>query len=808
MQIASIGFLVGVLICQNLAVLPPLYGLLAGCAVIPAIMPFPKLRLVSFTLIGFLYAAFVAHDKIADQFNSTLEGKDLLLSGIVASLPNQNVHRTQFQLDVLQLSELRTKETASRADAVDENAPQTFRILLSWYKPTHQVHVGERWQFVVRLKRPRSFTNPGGFDYEGWLFQQGVVAKGYIVQRQNVKHFNRYLQMDGQLNYWLHRQREQLRDQLKKLMDGSNYSGFVTALTVGDRQDLTAQHWQVLMRTGTNHLMAISGLHIGLIAGFAFFAGARLWRFMPGATGILPAPKAGAALALLAAFAYAALAGFAIPTQRAFVMIAVVMSMIWLQRNVVPGRTLAIALLAVLLYDPMAVISAGFWLSFCAVVIILYAMAGRLPNTGFWWKWGRVQWVVTIGLAPVLIFVFQSFPIVSPLANFIAVPWVSLITVPLSLLGSLFAIPFPWLADVILQLAGFSLAILWPILSALSSVEALQWSVHKPPLWTLFAALIGILWLLAPKGIPVRWLGLIWLAPLIYTAKTTVPYGALQFTLLDVGQGLAAVIQTRNHTLVYDTGPRFGEHFDTGSAVIIPFLKASGINAIDRLVLSHDDIDHVGGYSSINKQMKINKVLTTQAITAAGSQWAWCQRGMEWQWDGVIFRVIHPERDYISEKDNNYSCVLHVVTQQGSILLTGDIERPVENRLLQTVRDSKTSLQARVLVVPHHGSNSSSSQAFIQAVRPEYALIAAGYRNRYGLPKDKIVARYRDNGTHVLDTISSGAISFTLGDSATVIPKSYRQQNQHYWHATSQPSSVGGLARRTVVQDLRERVGE
>jgi len=793
MQIASIGFLVGVLICQHLAVLPPFHWLLAGCAVIPAIMPFQKLRLLSFTLLGFLYAAFMAHDKIAGQFDPTLEGVDILLSGVVASLPNKNAHRTQFQLDVQALQVLNSVNADTGVMPVSATESQPIRILLSWYKPTSQVHVGEQWQFVVRLKRPRGFSNPGGFDYEAWLFQQGIVAKGYIVQRQGVKHFNRYIRSDASIYYGLHRSREYLGNQLKQLMDGNEYRGFITALTIGDRQDLTPAHWQVLMRTGTNHLMAISGLHIGLIAGFAFFAGGYLWRHLPGAARIMPAPKAAAALALLAAFSYAALAGFAIPTQRAFVMIAVVMFMVWLQRDAVPSRTLSMALFAVLLYDPLAVLGAGFWLSFVAVAVILYAMAARLPNTGLWWKWGRVQWVVTVGLAPLLIFVFQSIPLVSPLANLIAVPWVSVITVPLSLLGSVLAIPFPWLADFILQLAGFSLAVLWPLLSALSSVDALQWTVHKPPLWVLGAAVIGILWLLAPKGLPVRWLGLIWVAPLIYAGKTSVPYGDVQFTLLDVGQGLAAVIQTQNHTLVYDTGPRLGEHFNTGSAVIMPFLKARGINAIDRLVLSHDDIDHVGGYRSISEQMKVGKIIVGQPVTGAEHPLEPCRRGMEWHWDGVVFRVLHPGLGYASTKDNNYSCVIQVITQRGRVLLTGDIEQPVENRLLQTIRESTASLQAQVLVVPHHGSASSSSVPFIQAISPEYALIAVGYRNRYGLPKDEIIARYQALGTRVLDTVSSGAISFTMGDSTALSPVSYRQKYRRYWQAEPAPALVGGL---------------
>ncbi|NOZ52322.1 MAG: DNA internalization-related competence protein ComEC/Rec2 [Gammaproteobacteria bacterium] len=782
MQIASIGFLVGVLICQHLAALPALYWLLISCVVIPVIVQFPKLRLLSFALLGFLYAAFVAHEKIADQFDPTLEGIDLLLSGVVASLPNVNANRTQFQLDVLSIEKLNSVEPAIDLNAgFGADAPM-FRILLSWYRPEQQVHVGERWQFVVRLKRPRGFTNPGGFDYEAWLFQQDIVAKGYVVQRQGTKKLNRYVQQDISVYYALHRSREYLRDQLRLLMNGSYYSGFVIALTVGDRQGLTPEHWNVLTRTGTNHLMAISGLHIGLIAGLMYFAGARIWRYIPGAIHRLPAPKAGAALALLAAFGYAALAGFAIPTQRAFVMVAVVMSMIWLQREMAPSRTLSIALIAVLVFDPMAAINAGFWLSFCAVAVILYAMAGRLPNTGFWWKWGRVQWVITVGLAPVLIFVFQNVPIVSPLANFIAVPWVSMVTIPLSLLGSVLAVTFPGLAASILQLAELSLAVLWPLLSALSGFDVLQWAVDTPPSWAIIPAVIGILWLLAPKGLPARWLGLVWLAPLIYATKTPLPYGVVQFTLLDVGQGLAAVIQTQHHVLVYDTGPRFSQHFDTGSAVIVPFLKTKGINTIDVLILSHDDLDHTGGYESINERVMVDKVLATQAVKTVERRWEWCRRGLQWHWDGVIFRVIHPNDGYKAMKDNNYSCVLQIVTRQGSVLLTGDIEQLVENRLLQTANQSGQSLQAQVLVVPHHGSTSSSSESFLQAVRPKYALFSVGYRNRYGLPKNEIVERYRNSGAKLFDTSSSGAISFTMGDTVNLTPVSYRQENQRYWH--------------------------
>jgi len=358
---------------------------------------------------------------------------------------------------------------------------------------------------------------------------------------------------------------------------------------VGDRQYIESEQWRVLTTTGTNHLMAISGLHIGLVAGLVFFLVNYLWPRIPNAALYIASPRIAAVCAIAAAFFYAALAGFTLPTQRAVIMIGIAMLAIWRQQPIVPGQVLAIALLAVLLYDPTAVISGSFWLSFSAVAIIFYTMLGRVSVQNWWWKWGRVQWVIAIGLSPIVIFWYQQVSLLSPIANFLAVPLVSLVTVPLCLLAGMLILIWPFslwpiLSQGVVSLASSSLGLIWPILRFLADQKAFIVSAGEPPQWTLIFAVLGIILLLAPRGFPTRSIGLIWLLPFLYYPKQTLSAGELSLTVLDVGQGLSAVVQTQHHVLVYDTGPQFGQQLDAGSMVVVPYLKHQGIQDIDRLV--------------------------------------------------------------------------------------------------------------------------------------------------------------------------------------------------------------------------------
>jgi len=786
MPLASLGFLVGVLVCQSLTELPVREWGLIIIVLIPLVLRFPGYRFVIFILLGFLYSVLIAHSKLSSQISPELEGKDLLLHGVVSAVTSKAPDRTRFWLSVSDLSELINGNDLVSESESPKKTPK--RVQLTWYNDSPDIIVGQRWQLKVRLKHPRGFSNPGAFDFEGWLYQNGIDATGYVRSGKQHDDLNQLLGLENGPLIGLHRLRSNLSNMISNILANKTHASLVVALVVGDRQFINDKQWATLTRTGTNHLMAISGLHIGLIAGLVFFLTSWLWRQIPKASLRIPAPRIAALMAIVAALIYAALAGFTLPTQRAFIMISVAMTAVWLQRPLMSSQVLSAALLAVLLYDPTAVLNGSFWLSFVAVAIIVFTLTNRLPMRSaqkFWWQWGRIQWVITLGLAPILLFWFQQVPLLSPVANFIAVPVVSLITVPLSLLGGLCLLLEPVTGQSILTLAHFSLTLLWPVLEFIAGVERLVFTASQPPLWTLVPALIGILLLLAPHGLPGRWLGIVWLLPLLFFPRPEIPPGAYRFTLLDVGHGLAAVVRTQNHVLLYDAGPRYSETFNAGDFAIVPFLKSVGVERIDRVILSHDDVDHTGGFEAINAEMAIDRVTVGEGVKPAFPDVEHCRSGQAWQWDGVKFRVLHPQPGYKSTIDNNNSCIVQISTENDNLLLTGDIEREVEKQFVKFFAPDDDNLRADVLLVPHHGSLSSSSEAFVQAVRPDYALISAGYRNRYGLPKSEVLARYQAVGSRMLDTSRDGAVSFLMSSEGLSELTLHRHQVRHYWSSVT-----------------------
>ena len=809
MRRTALGFLIGTAGLQQFAVLPGKGFLLALMAALLAIVVMAwffrerpwsvVLGLLSSIGIGFFVASVTAHQLLAGGLPEELEGQDVVVKGYIASLPERRGRRLQFQF---------VPESLQWQGAV-QRVPG--KLLLSWYPHKDyklpSVHMGERWRLLVRLKRPHGFSNPGGFDYEAGLFQRGIRAKGYVryFAKNAIKNaaetpVNQRLAPAGGA-YRVGQLRETLRSRILASIGDHPLRGIVLALAIGDRQQITPPQWEVLTRTGTSHLVAISGLHVGLVAGFAFFLMRGLWRLSAWAVTHWPAAKAGAVAGLLAAAVYAMLAGFSVPTQRALVMVAVVMVAIIVQRHTRPSNLLALALLLVLVIDPLAVMSAGFWLSFGAVAVIVYGMSDRLAMNSHWWRWGRVQWLVAVGLLPALLLLFQQASVVAPLANLLAVPWVSLVTVPLTLLGSVSLGFSAAVGGWLLGLSTLSLDMLWWWLDGLAQWKLAIWRQMAPPLWALPTAMAGILWLLAPRGVPARWVGLVGLLPLLFVSPPVIPQGQARFTLLDVGQGLAAVVQTQNHALVFDAGPRFSSGFNTGEAVVAPYLRAQGRRYIDMLVVSHGDNDHMGGVAGLRGIMPVRQALSSvsQRIDGAGP----CQAGQRWQWDGVTFVMLNPgEHVYMGgRKDNNRSCVLRVQAGEHSVLLTGDIERAAEHELVQRFGNG---LASDVLVAPHHGSRTSSSPAFLTAVSPTVALFPVGYRNRYGFPKAQIVQRYVDRQVRLFDTARHGAIELQLGSKGGLdAVVSHRQQAARYWHVkykagAQSPASSG----KTLQQNL------
>jgi competence protein ComEC len=756
LPLLAVAFLLGILALQNVRILPPIEWLWLLPAVLLAAWLSRRAWLQAglVMLAGGLWALLAAHCYALQVLPESLAGKEIWVQGVISDIPRSEAHIQRFELVV------------ERFAAASDWPPGKLR--LSWYSAAQTVRAGERWRLLVKLKPPHGFMNPGGFDYEQWLYQQGIHATGYVRDAED----NQRLAAASPWSVDALRQR--LVDDL--LAQGSAFRGFWAALAVGHKAAIEPVHWELLIRTGTNHLMAISGLHIGLVAGLVFWLARRLVPAM--LLRYLSADQLAALLALLCAALYAALAGFAIPTQRALVMLLVVLGAVLAKRPLRPVNGLAAALLLVLLLDPLAVLSAGFWFSFLAVAAIAWSLSGRLGRPGLLQQWGRLQWSIALMLLPLSLLLFQQTSLVAPLANLILVPWVSFLVVPPVLLSLLFIQLYPPLAGLLLQLADASLSLIWPLIRMLGDLPLASWQQASASPGLLLLAMLGVLVLLAPRGVPQRWLGAVLLLPALLASPERPASGAFSMSLLDVGQGLSVYVETRHHRLLFDTGARFSERFDLGERVIVPFLQSRGVRYLDTLLVSHGDNDHKGGARSILQQIHVGQLLGQDIDDLPHTNKQPCAAGQHWRWDGVDFRLLHPDGPYKAR--NNHACVLHISNAAHSLLIAADIEAEVEARLLHSRPEA---LAADVLIVPHHGSKTSSTPAWIDAVAPGFALVSAGYRNRFGHPAAPVVARYRQRQIRLLNTADSGAISLDFAARpAPLRPRAWRYQARRYWH--------------------------
>lgn len=756
MATGSVLFLLGVITITRLSFLPPLRLAWLLLFLVPAAAPFRRLRWPVWYAAGFLWALLAAHHDISQVLDHDLEKKPVTVEGTVASLPDQDARRVRFEF-------LPDRMTGAGGGPV--RAPGRMR--LNWYRPFPEVVPGERLRLSVRLKRPHGFQNPGGFDYEGWLFRRSIGATGYVIAGSRLA---------GAAGFSPDRFRYHLRQRLRAVLGGGPHVGLVQALSLGDRSGISSDQWRVLNRTGTNHLLAISGLHIGLVAGIAFGLACWLWPLLGGAALRLPAPRLAAAVAFLAAAGYALLAGLTVPTQRALIMVAA-MLLGTVYRRMRPVTVLGLALLGVLLFDPFAVLSPGFWLSFAAVAVILFALSLQtVPDAPGTVRFGRVQLFITLGLAPLLAVWFRQIPLLGMLANTVAIPWVSFISVPLILSGALLTACNAPGSGLLLALGEHSLDPIWSFLQRLAAVDAgVLPLVHVTP-GAVAAALVGSTLLLLPRATAVKWLGSLWLLPLLFPADPAPPPGSFRFTLLDVGQGLAAVVRTRSHVLTYDTGPAFGPDFNTGRAVVLPFLRQAGVKRVDIHIQSHADNDHIGGLADLLAGIPVTRVLTSVPDRIPFPRVAACRAGQHWRWDGVRFQILSPPRGSRFH-GNNRSCVLKVSRGRYSVLLPGDIEHAAEHSLLES---RAGVLASTILVAPHHGSRTSSGSGFVRAVSPRYVLFAVGYLNRYHFPKRDIMKRYREAGAVLMDTVHAGAIRFRVNDGGVFVT-GQREVNGRFW---------------------------
>ncbi|HTM63319.1 MAG TPA: DNA internalization-related competence protein ComEC/Rec2 [Gammaproteobacteria bacterium] len=711
-------------------------------------------------LLGFAWTAYCALSDEEWNLNREWEGKPVLVTGFVRSLPIINTFGASFDFEVekLKVNEITLNKSA--------------RIRLSW-QDGNRIKVGDEYQFHARLKRIHGLRNPGGFDYEAYANMNHIRASGSVIAKMPVKYLGHdFLYMP------VNQIRQVLQTRILEHLPTSDTSPWLLALMIGERSLAPQSHWQILRATGTNHLMAIAGLHIGLISGFIHLMVNFLWRKSVRLTGIYPAQLAAASAAISAAWLYSGIAGFSIPTERACLMVTFIIAALLMKRKLPSWHAWGSALIVVIIINPLSVLSESFWLSFGTIALIIFGMCGRLSPGGLWWKWGRVQWVIGFGLIPLSLFFFQQASMVSVAANSIAIPWLGFTILPFCLLADVFLLISPDIAILFLWIADKSLAALWIMLSWFAHIDFAVYSQSIPNLWLLMSTIFGCVILLLPSGAPGKSIGLIWLLPLMLY-QHPVPYkNDYWLTILDVGQGLAVVVQTQHHTLLFDAGPKLGS-FDAGESVVIPYLNYQGIKSLDMMVISHGDNDHIGGAEYVQRNMKVKSILTSAVEKFSRHSAMHCAFGTKWEWDGVTFQILYPFTGMI-QIGNDSSCVLRIDNGRHRILLTGDIEKFAENQLLQ---NRNISLNANIIAAPHHGSKTSSQKKFLAAVRPNAVIFATGYKNRYHFPHPTVIQHYSEIGSVSYNTMETGALTFKLEKSKSIVfPKMYRYEYLHYWH--------------------------
>ncbi len=747
------------------------------------------LAVVALGLMGFGATGLRATVYLGDTLDPALEGRDVRVTGVVANLPQRNESGLRFRLEVESaLLDGQAVRVPPRMDVgwyggafsagpavVGDAAP-----VVALNRLPADVQAGERWEMTLRLKAPHGSRNPHGFDYELWLWEQGVQATGYVRATARDPVPVRLAQT------WRHPvvlARQAVRTSIYQQVQERQFAGMIAALVVGDQAAIDRMDWDVFRATGVAHLVSISGLHITMFAWGAALLVGWLWRRSGRLCIALPAPSAALVGGVLLATAYAVFSGWGVPAQRTCLMLATV-ALLRLSGARWPWpHVWMLACAVVVAADPWALLQAGFWLSFVAVGVLFATDLGATKDhftrasglkdqvlSGL-----REQWVITVALTPLTLLLFGQVSVVGLAANALAIPWITLVVTPLAMLGVL----VPGLWDVAAAAIGW----LYAYLQWLAAWPWAVITVAVPPLWAGAAGVLGGAVLVMPWQWSVRALGVPLLLPVLLWRAPLPAAGQFELLAADIGQGNAVLVRTAHHALLYDAGPRFSLESDAGHRVLVPLLQALHAR-LDTLILSHRDMDHVGGAPAVLAMQPQAQLLSSmeasnplQALRPAQR----CVAGQHWEWDGVQFDILHPQAadyDAAVTKPNAMSCVLRIANGAQTALLVGDIEQQQEAGLVASV--GATTLKADVLLVPHHGSKTSSSAAFLDAVAPRLAIVQSGYRNRFGHPAAVVSARLHERQIRVVDSPHCGAYtwqSWQPQDGACT-----RLQGLRYWH--------------------------
>lgn len=784
-------FSIAIVSVSFLPVLPTLQWLVISFIVFGSFSYwFKKPYLIAIPL-GLIYATWVGNVMLANQIPDPLDRADVLVTGQVVGLPKTSGAITRFEFIVATAAPYKTDETATQS-LIGQRLSVSYHQRYNFKHPLAimSFQPGQLLQLRLKLRKPRGFVNPAGFDYHLYLLRQGFSATAYVKSDA----MNQVL--PDTLESSLILKRDLIRYRLRSFVEeyAGTYpqtAGALLALMSGDKQLIATHEWELFQATGTIHLMVISGLHIGLLAWIGFGLGRLIVKCLVLLTPIghsvslLLIPSA---LSISFAGIYATIAGLGLPTQRALVMVFIFHLFYCLQMQNRPWLGFLIAISVVLMIDPLAAHTPGFWLSFGAVGILLFSFQGYqcMQNstivTRTLWQWLRSQWVLCIGLGVPSIVLLGGLSGSSILSNFIAVPIVSFFVVPIALLSAITLFILEPVAIWLLQVAQTIMAFVFWCLNYINDVLPSFIHHHNTlqPL-IIILAIVGVSYHLAPS-LSYRYFALLCISPILFAYPTAI---FLRVSFLDVGQGSAIVIETKNHQMVYDTGKKYSEQFDSGADIIAPYLSSLAYQTVDTVMVSHGDNDHAGGLTGLLAKVTTSQLLVGEVDKNAGEQ---CMTGQQWQWDGVQFDVLWPSEEYIAAmnskpvyyKSNNISCVLLMTAGENRVLLAGDIDYSIERRLLNRLKQEHG---IDVVLAPHHGSKTSSSAMWIEATQPQYAVFTAGYRNSYGHPHPTVVERYRKAGAQILNTADDGAIRLSLdGYQHNWRLERWRSDYRHYWH--------------------------